>query len=323
MKHYLPVFLCASLLSLPLQAEPLYVKNLSPVAGLFGLPSQRTASVPGDGQWAASMNGAIASHYIDETRAGERLHLDGETNRLALTLRYSFAPQWEISLELPWLHHGSGFLDSSIDGWHDFWGMNDGGRSDVPRDQFTYAYIGGEQFLLQDSASGPGDATLAVARQLTDSAEFSALLSLGYKLGTGDEDEFLGSGGDDIYLALQLAGALGTGGSLRWYGQGGYLRAGEGELVARIQERDLWFAGLGLEWQLASAWSLLGQFDAHTAVADSALAGLGDDSLMFTGGLRWRPAAAWVLDFSVVEDIRVETAPDVTFQLGLSYRPGA
>jgi hypothetical protein len=44
---------------------------------------------------------------------------------------------------------------------------------------------------------------------------------------------------------------------------------------------------------------------------------------MATVGMRWRFARHWALDFSVVEDIAVETAADVIFQASLAYRPGA
>ncbi|MFV8818073.1 DUF3187 family protein [Haliea sp. E17] len=306
----------------PLAAEPLYVRDLGPVSGLFGLPVQRAALVLPEGQLELGLFGAIASHYIDDGHGGERLHLDGETDRLALTLQYGFYRDWDLRLELPWLRHSGGFLDSSIDGWHDFWGMSDGGRSVAPRDELLYGYQGQGGFLLEDDAAGPGDPTLSVSRQLIAGENLGALLSLGYKFSLADDDEFLGSGSDDIYLAVQVDGVLGSAGMLHWYGQGGYLYAGNSAMIERIQQRDLWFAGLGLEWRLAPAWALLGQLDSHAAVADSEIPALGDDSVMLSGGVRWRPAPDWALEFSVVEDIRVETAPDVTFQLGLRYRPG-
>jgi len=40
---------------------------------------------------------------------------------------------------------------------------------------------------------------------------------------------------------------------------------------------------------------------------------------MLTVGGRWRFVQNWALDFSVIEDIRAETAPDVTFQASLRY----
>jgi hypothetical protein len=41
---------------------------------------------------------------------------------------------------------------------------------------------------------------------------------------------------------------------------------------------------------------------------------------MATLGTRWYFAPQWSVDISVVEDIRVETAPDVTFQASVRYR---
>jgi hypothetical protein len=146
-------------------------------------------------------------------------------------------------------------------------------------------------------------------------------LTLGYKFATGDEDKFLGSGGDDAYIAVRFSGAQMSNLPLTWHGQAGYLRAGDSDLLDGFQEQNLWFAGLALDWQLAPRWSLIAQLDAHAAPLDSSLAGVGDDAVMATLGTRWYFAQHWSVDFNFVEDIRVATAPDVTFQASLSYRP--
>ncbi len=123
--------------------EPLYVKNLSPVAGLFGLPSQRNADIGAAGSFDLAAHTSIASHYVAEVRGQEALNLDGETLRVALEMRYALADNWDLQLEVPWLDHSGGNLDSLIDNWHDFWGMPDGGRSDAPQDVLDYRYQGG------------------------------------------------------------------------------------------------------------------------------------------------------------------------------------
>jgi long-subunit fatty acid transport protein len=76
-----------------------------------------------------------------------------------------------------------------------------------------------------------------------------------------------------------------------------------------------------VDWQVAERWSLIAQVDSHAAPADSDITTLGDDAVMATVGVRWRFAQNWSVDVNVVEDIRVETAPDVTFQASLRYRP--
>ena len=302
-------------------SEPLYVKNLSPVAGLLGLPAQRTASVDTAGQFNLALHGSLASHYISEGSGDEYLNLDGETGRLALEVRYAISDNLDVQLELPWLKHSGGNLDSLIDNWHDFWGMSDGGRSNVEQDLLDYRYRGEDNFLLEDDSSGLGDTSLSLGYRFYGDEEASASIVVGYKFGTGDEDKFLGSGADDAYLALRFSGDQRSDLPLRWHGQLGYLYAGESELIQNIQEQHLWFAGLGLDWRLGESWSLLGQVDAHAAPADSDIKGIGETAVMLTLGARWRFAEQWDLDLSLVEDIQVETAPDVVFQAGVRWRP--
>lgn len=303
--------------------EPLYVKNLSPVIGLFGLPSQRDAFTVDRGTLAVALHSSVASHYVLDSKADEFLNLDGEILRFALELRYGLADNWDVQLEVPWLEHSGGDLDSLIDDWHDFWGMSDGGRSNVPNDLMDYRYATseGEGFSLQDDTSGLGDVSLSVSYAFYRDEDAAASLVLGYKFGTGDDDDFLGSGADDVFIALRFSGAQMSDLPLRWHGQAGYLRAGKSDLLDDFQERNLWFAGLAMDWIIAERWSLIAQVDMNAAPLDSDLTATGKEAYLGTLGARWRFARHWSVDVSVVEDIRVETAPDVTFQASLRYRP--
>ena len=321
-------FGCAVLMLAPLATrageDPLYAKNLSPLVGLLGLPSQRAADTVAGGANTFALHSSIASHYVADGEGLENLNFDGETVRLALEWRYGLADDWELMLEVPWLDHSGGQLDSLIDNWHDFWGMSDGGRSQVPRDILEYRYSTPEAgFLLEDDASGLGDISLSLNHVFYRDDNSAASLALGYKFATGDEDDFLGSGSDDWFTAARFSGDHLADLPLTWHGQIGYLRAGDADVLAARQEQNLWFLGVGVDWQVAQRWSLLAQLDAHAAPVDSAIAALGDDAVWLTVGARWRFARQWALDFSVIEDVRVETAPDVTFQASLRYRPGS
>ena len=317
-----PVATAAVLAALPaVGSEPLYVKNLSPVAGLIGLPSQRDAFTTPSGDWAVAVHGSLASHYVNESNASEYLNFDGETGRIALELRYGFADNWDVQLEVPWLHQSGGDLDSLIDDWHDFWGMSDGGRSSVPRDVLDYRYVSAQGgFSLQDDTSGIGDISLSVSHAFYRDENSAASAVLGYKFGTGDDGDFLGSGADDAYIALRFSGQQLSDLPLSWHGQVGYLRAGDSDVLEGLQEKNLWFAGLAMDWRFAQNWSVIAQIDSHAAPLDSALTGVGDDAILGTLGARWYFAPQWSVDISVIEDIRVETAPDVTFQASVRYR---
>ncbi|WP_170287433.1 DUF3187 family protein [Halioglobus maricola] len=303
--------------------EPLYAKNLSPVSGLFGLPSQRFAGTGPAGALDFSLHTSVANNYINEARGDEQVNLDGETLRLALELRYAIADNWDLQLEVPWLDHSGGNLDSLIDNWHDLWGMSDGGRSAVDQDLLDFSYAGpSAEFGFDDDASGIGDTSLSLTWQFARDEIFAASVSAGYKFGTGNENDFLGSGEDDAYLVARFSGDHRNDEiPLRWHGQLGYLYAGESDLLGAAQEQDLWFAGLSMDWVLSERWSLIGQIDAHAAPMSSEVTALGDEAVMLTAGARWRFSPGWAVDLSIVEDIQVETAPDVIFQGSLRYRP--
>ncbi|MEH6608603.1 MAG: DUF3187 family protein [Halioglobus sp.] len=316
-------FIIASLPEAMADSEPLYTKNLSPVAGLFGLPAQRSARIGSAGVSSLALHGSVASHYVSDSESAEVLNFDGESQRLALEWRYGLTDNWDLQLEVPWLDHSGGQLDSLIDDWHNFWGLSDGGRSKAPADVLDFHYASAaENFQLQDDVSGIGDTSLSVSRVLYRDAGSTAAIALGYKFATGEEEDFLGSGADDVFATLRFSGQHKADLPLTWHGQLGYLRAGDTRILGDIQEKNLWFAGLALDWRIAERWSLLAQVDAHAAPADSAIGGLGDEAIMLTVGGRWRFSRDWAVDLSVVEDVRVETAPDVSFQASLRYRPG-
>jgi hypothetical protein len=303
-------------------SEPLYVKNYSPVASLLGFPVQRSAQTAPAGEFAFALHGSVSNYYINDASANEFLNLDGETGRVALELRYSLLDALDVQLEVPLLNISGGDLDKLIDDWHDVWGMPDGGRPSVPRNLLDYRYANraGAGFSLQDSASGLGDISLSLDYAFYRRDHSAVSLLVGYKFASGDDDDFLGSGGDDVFAGLRFSGAHLSDLPLYWHGQVGYLHAGDSDLLEGIQEQDLWFAGLSLDWMLSQRWSLLAQIDSHAAPTSSNFTALGDDAAMFSVGARWRFSPGWSVDVSVVEDILVETAADITFQASLRYR---
>jgi hypothetical protein len=302
---------------------PLYVKNLSPVAGLLGLPSQRAADTQITDTYSVAMHSSIASHYVAETSHNEKVNLDGETVRFALEARYGLADNWDVQLEVPWLSHSGGSLDSAIESWHDLWGMSDGGRSDVDRDILDFHYLDpARRFSLTDDASGLGDISLSLSHAFYRDENSAVNVAAGYKFATGEEDKLLGSGAGDVFLAVRFSGLHLANLPLNWHGQVGYIYAGNSDVLGSRQENNLWFAGLSLDWAVAQNFSLFAQLDMHAAPLDSELTAMGDEAFLGSLGARWRFADGWALDFSFVEDIQVETGPDITFQASIRYGGG-
>lgn len=316
---------CAGPLLLSQQsfADPLYGKNLAPLAGLFGFPTLRDAAALGGGGWNAEAVTSVANNYVTDDNAREALNFDGEFLRVATRFRYGLGSGWEVEAEIPWQQNDGGFMDATIDNWHDFWNLPDGDRDEVSRDLYDIGYVGPEAaFRFTDDASGMGDASLALVKELYRTEDSAISARLGAKFATGDEDDLLGSGSEDYYLSINFTGDQRSDLPLVWHGQLGYLRAGDADILGDALEEDLWFAGLGLEWRTWETVHLKLQVDSHAAVVDSTLTATGDTSVQLTAGLTWLLGGHWELDAAFSEDIAVETAPDFVVHLGIRYRGG-
>ena len=319
----LAVFFVSGSVSLCANAAPVWVENNAPIAGLFAAPSMESAVI--ESGLHIRLNSAIASHFVVEDHGQEQLFFDGESLRVDAQVGYALNDQWRVVLTLPWLQHSEGQLDSLINSWHDAWGLSDGGRSRYPSDRLRYQYQGEDLALdVTRSQRGLGDIRLELQRVMRANDEYALTLGAGRKFSRGDENALLGSGAADHYLRVLYTGQAPQYRALTWHAQLGYSRLGQSSLLAPIQRRDRYFAGVGMEWQVQPAWSLVAQFDTQSAVTRSTLDALGgSQSALLSAALRWRPSPNWSFDASVIEDIAVNTAPDVTFQLTLSWRPGA
>lgn len=71
-----------------------------------------------------STNLSIASNSTNALTPNEVVYFDGEMMRLDLYLAYAFSDRFEIGLNVPIVRHSGGFMDSSIDGFHRFIGIN-------------------------------------------------------------------------------------------------------------------------------------------------------------------------------------------------------
>lgn len=300
--------------------EPLWVENLSPIAQLVALPSQRSADIKQG--ISVTLHSDVATHFVSQESERERVFFDGETQKHSVNIRWGLSPQWELSARIPSIKHNGGFVDSYVNRWHDFFGMSDGGRSTLPEDQIRFQFDGAEQQgLLDRSVSGQGDTTVELSYVSERQQELQITSAVGYKASTGSSDRWLGSGADDLYGVTRFSGAHQENLPLYWHGQFGVTRVGQSALFGAQQKDWLWFTGLSAEWLLNDRWSLIAQLDSHSALLTSELDALGKTAGILSLGLRRQLDRQWAFDVSFAEDIMVESAPDIIFQASLHFRP--
>jgi hypothetical protein len=320
----LQAILCWPACAAPLDLTPLPNTNQSPVTQIYGLPALGSFRLLHSGAGEAQISLVLTNHFSGSTTPEEELLFDGETHRVNLALRYGAKNDTEWGIELPYVAHGGGSLDGLIENWHDIFGLFQGGRDKTPRNVLDYHYFrnGVEKFNFTQSGSGIGDVRLTAAHQLNnkaDSHRIRAAFRTSIKLPTGNSSQFRGSGAAD--LAVWLSAGCETGACHKrwgWYGGGGLLFLGKGEVLPGLQRSTVFFGGYGIGWRATPNLTIKGQLDGHSAFyKHSALRQLADPALQLTLGGTWMMSNTTALDFGLAEDLIVNASPDVSFLVSL------
>ena len=124
---------------------PLAVRNLHPFFLPFYQPSPERAHTLAPGKLRIETRIGYASLQRADQEGPDFSFYDGEVLRTALHVRYGLFEQVELSLELPFITTGPGFLDPLIKDFH-----NSTGFTEDQRDHFNYHEIlslGGDRVI--------------------------------------------------------------------------------------------------------------------------------------------------------------------------------
>ena len=303
--------------------RPFYSFNQSPLIQIYGLPALGESRVLTPDESTLAVHLQMANHFTGAITSSEALSLDGETRRLTLHWRHGLSGNKEWGFELPFVSHSGGFLDKSIEEFHDIFGLPQNGRADLPRNRIDYRYTlnGVELVNLNHAVSGPGDVRLSAGKSILAekaSRGYTAIWRTSLKLPTGDDTELLGSGSTD--LATWLSAAT-TRPPDKWnlYAGGGLLLMSQGNVMPAQQRHAVAFGNLGVSQKFFSQLTINAQLDVHSPFYnDSGLRQLGEYAVVGLLGFDWEFAPQRFLAFSMSEDLIVSASPDVAFNLSLT-----
>lgn len=304
---------------------PFDTTDQGPLAQLYGLPGIGAAAPLAAGRSRIGLTFDVANHFVRANSLRESLSFDGETHRTTLRAYRGMGAGWEIGAEIPYVRHTGGFLDDFIEGWHDTFGLPQNGRDRAPAKRLQYRYTrdGANRLDFSSASAGLGDVRLGVARALwSNRAMTDAALRLSTTLPTGDENRLLGSGAPNVALWLSTGcSTAACPNAIRWFGGGGLLWTGKGDVLAEQQRRLVGFGSVGIHWRIVPTVTLTAQIDSHAPFyRDTALTPLGDTSVQLVLGGTWRLRERTAFEFAIIEDVAVDTAPDVVVRLGLRLR---
>ncbi|MCK4585848.1 MAG: DUF3187 family protein [Gammaproteobacteria bacterium] len=311
--------------SLAQTVAPFDTFNQSPVIQIHGLPSIGSATVlPVDrSQYRLTAN--ITSNYTAKTSGNEEVLFDGETERLTFSYTQGMGENLEWGVRIPLVSHDGGSLDAFIEGWHDTFGLPQGGRDRAPHNRLIYRYSRNGVTLLNltNATDGVGDVRVNGAwqwRKANRQNDANIALRTSLSLPTGDSGNLMGSGGVDAALWVSADRArswFGYPGSL--WGGAGILLLGEGDVLADQQRDASLFGSVGGGAKVWSNVFLKLQMDANTALySKSSLVQISGDSIQLIMGGEIEMDKNIRIDLAVKEDPTLHASPDVVFHIGLS-----
>jgi hypothetical protein len=296
----------------PSDAFPL--RNHNPFLQVFGLPAFQTHELVEPDRFDFNVSYDMANDADDADRLNERLVIDAESQVLSLSLRRRVGERFEFGVEVPYVRHSEGFLDSVIYDFHNLVGLPNSNR-DGPSDQYRLFFERQGVVLFDTSAptSGLGDIQLSAAMKLG-----KATLRAGIKAPTGDPDKLTGSGAADLSFGVYGGGATQLfERALSYSGFVGVLALGDGDVLAELQRSAVPYGGAALRWQAWPRLALATQLNVQGPYFDANLDELGGTTFQLAFGADFRMKKS-LLRFAIVEDIAAGAAPD--FALHVSFR---
>ena len=312
-RHHVAVLAIAALAPGLLVAEPLVTMNQNPMVLPYGLPLPLPARLASDGAGRYGLVANWSNTATEEASGRWQATIDAETIDLRLRGEYAFGERWSVMAELPWRSIGGGSLDGAIESWHDFWGLPEGDRKNMPQDRYLIeAQVDGQTVLLyDDDASGIADIPLRVGYQLLADEKSAVSAWLSVDLPTGDADDLLGSGATDVVASVAAQSQVAE----HWqvFGQFDVAWLGDGDIMPQYQQSWV-VAGLaGVTWNAWRALDLTVQLYANSQVFDVPVTGLSGDAVVLGFGGTWRTGHGWRFDIGMNEDVQVDASPDATF----------
>jgi hypothetical protein len=220
------------------------------------------------------------------------VHEDEETSRFSLEYKRGLGHDQQLSVELPILIRGGGFMDSIIEWWHKrILRWEDPLRFATPED-LCIVDVPGAHF---GSAWGQGDVSCMYSKRVSDRLITSAAL----KLPTGNASELMGSGAPDFGISADYETPIGP--HWTYYLQGGLILQGTATVLpnSRVVVHQEMMA-IVYKQNSRDAW--IGQWNGEASATVTGVAGSDSTHRLITVGYQRKLSRTRFLEMYISED---------------------
>jgi hypothetical protein len=301
------------------------LRNHNPFLQIFGLPPLQSAALASAGPTKMVVSLDLANNADFGENDREDFLIDGESYFLTISLRRRMNNWLELGVDLPFVAHDGGFMDSAIINWHDAFGMsNTKRRGPDDQVQFLYERDGLTLYELSSGTSGIGNVQLSAAMPLreTNKDGYAMAVRTSVKLPTGDSKDLLGSGAADLATGLYISDKKSLfNRPLGISGFAGVLLLGDGDVLPERQKNAVPFGGIAASWQVAERFTIITQLQAQGAYFESDIEELGGSTTQLGVGFSYRlRGSGRCLRFAVVEDVTADATTDFALHFAIVSR---
>ena len=296
-------------------AQPFLTQDQNPFSLIHGLPQAVTTQLPeaDTSQWSLTLDITNTLNY--ESRNTENILLDYESYNLRFSWLHSLNEDWALKVDIPLIYYGEGFLDNTIDSWHEFFHLPRANRPNVTDNQFNIFYEKNSQTLvnLVTASSGLSDIQIALGKNITQARNSRLSLWVSADVPTGDQLNLTGNDSSDLSLWIATENHFHP--EWSFDANVGILFPGQNQVFTMPVDNHVLFAYAGIQWQAHEIFDLRMQINGHSAFySNSQLLLLGPAYNMVLGG-SIHVSACSDIDLAFSEDIQVGRTPDVSFLL--------
>ncbi len=251
---------------------------------------------------------------------GNIFYLDAEVYRTGISIDHGISDALQIGITWQWLSFVGGAFDGLIEGFHDAFNFEQGGREGVSLGAYT-TYVrsnGIEVFNNSTPGSGAGDMVLrSKLKLLGDGGRSLASLQASLKIPLGDGNDLFSSGSADV--GVQLLGDYYLSDRFSVHYSMGILRLGKWEYFG-LSSQTLLSSMFGLELGTSPSSSVIVQLTAsQSPFVDLDLPQLGKVSLQASLGYKHAIDHRIILFGALTENIvYFNNTADVGLHLGAS-----
>lgn len=302
---------------------PLPTRVQHPLALTLPTLSPRSARVQARGTVGVGADLSYSSIFERSQRNGDAVDFDNELLRATARVRYGFAPNFDVEVELGGLYGSGGFLDGFIEDFHSLIGAPNQGRDDAPRDRFAASIDsnGASVYRLEEDRPNVSDTMLVVTwgEAVIAPREWASAWRVGLDLPTGDESAGAGSGGLDWIVGWNGEYSQGV---LSHFVGASYGRAQAADSFERadVELPDRYALFYGLEWRWDDRFSWVAQLDLGSPlVREIDLSEIDRPILDLGVGFVRDIGASSRFWLSFHEDLLADSGPDFAVHVGWTW----